>query len=728
MKRGKLGSAMDILGSYVSTSIYGFLGIGSGDELRSFATNSSAWVITSNLLRDPSAWYHIVYRYDSANASSTERVKIYINGVEAIYSTDNRASYQNQASGWNRASTSNGIGAALGSISGYFDGYITEFYHIDGQALTPSSFGETDAVTGRWKAKAYSGTYGTNGFYLKFADNSSTAALGTDSSGNGNTWTTNNFSVTAGAGNDSLVDSPTNYGSDTGVGGTVRGNYATLNTLDIGANVTLANGNLDFTSATTAYRTAVSTIAIPSGSWYFEITAGSNSAGENVIVGIQSASEKIQTNYVGSTATSYSYTSGARKYNNTTSVSYGATWTSGDVIGIAFDGSTLSFYKNGASQGNAYTGLSGNFIFSVSAFNSSAITNFGQRPFAYAAPSGFKALCTTNLTTPTIKKPSSYMDVVTYTGNGGTQTISGLGFSPDLVWVKGRSQVSANHILTDRVRGNGASLMSNNTNVEGTRGATLTSNGFSFTYPDEGGDANFSAATYVAWAWDEAPIAGMDIVNYTGDNNSSRTISHTLGVVPSMIILKPRSGSYGTEGWQVWHKSLSASNVLQLHSTAAQAGTGTFTSGIISSSPTASVFGFTAGVGGVLNVNASSTTYIAYLFSEIEGFSKFGSYTGNGSSDGPFVWCGFRPRWILIKRYDGGSESWILHDAARDTYNVTTNGLRPNSSLQEASQGGIDILSNGFKIRTNLTDINASGASMIFSVFAESPFKYSRAR
>jgi len=300
------------------------------------------------------------------------------------------------------------------------------------------------------------------------------------------------------------------------------------------------------------------------------------------------------------------------------------------------------------------------------------------------------------------------------------------------VWIKNRGGATS-HALYDTTRGTGSQLSSDTTGSEVTSSTGLTafgSNGFTI---GTSSLVNTSGTQYVAWAWDEASIAGIDIVNYTGDNNSSRTISHTLGVVPSMIILKPRSGSYGTEGWQVWHKSLSASNVLQLHSTAAQAGTGTFTSGIISSSPTASVFGFTAGGGGVLNVNASSTTYIAYCFSEIEGYSKFGSYTGNGLSDGPFVWCGFRPKYLLVKDITS-SLNWIIADYARNSFNLADNNLSPNRSQEENNPATfgqnlkVDFLSNGFKIRTSLSDSNTSGDTYIFAAFSEAPFKYARAR
>jgi len=684
-------------------------------SLGAFTVN---WRRTTQVFRDPSAWYHLVFSIDTTQATAANRIRIYVNGSEITsFSTSNNPT-QNADLGIN-SNTAHYIGSEVyGGPTGYFDGYLTEINFIDGQALTPSSFGETDAVTGRWKAKAYSGSYGTNGFYLKFADNSSTAALGTDSSGNGNTWTVNNFSVTAGAGNDSLVDSPTNYGSDSGVGGTVRGNYCTLNPLDKGSSATLSDGNLVLSlSAASSVR---GTIGVSSGKWYWETTWGGTSG----LIGIAKG-DTLLSSYVGRYADQWAYAQTGEKYTGNVGLAYGATFTTGDIIGVALnaDSGQLTFYKNGASQGVAYSGLTSGPYFPAFGDNSATtnhVTNFGQRPFAYTAPSGFKALCTTNLTTPTIKKPSSYMDVVTYTGNGGTQTISSLGFSPDLVWVKGRSQVSANHILTDRVRGNGASLMSNNTNDEGTRGATLTSNGFSFTYPDEGGDANFSAATYVAWAWDESPQDGFDIVSYTG-NGSNRTISHNLGVAPKMLIVKARTTAGADQGWPVWHTSIANTTYLQLNSTSA---TATGTDYWNSTSPTSSVFS----VGTNAAVNANNDTYIAYCFAEVEGFSKFGSYTGNGSADGPFVYCGFRPRWIFIKNSNGGS--WELYDTTRDSYNQAALILEPNSSGAEQTAAGyvLDFVSNGFKIRGTASGINTNTNTFIFAAFAEQPFKYARAR
>jgi hypothetical protein len=236
---------------------------------------------TSAVYRDPSSWYHIVVAIDTTQATNTNRCKIYVNGSEQ---TLNSPSYPTQNLDlFVNSGLSTGIGAQVGTGTSnlrYLGGYMAEVYFIDGQALTPSSFGRTSTTTGVWEPLAYTGTYGTNGFYLNFSDNSGTTSttLGKDSSGNGNNWTPNNFSVTAGAGNDSLVDSPTSYGTDTGVGGEVRGNYCTLNPLSISGTATIRNGNLDiaYTGADGAYG-AIGTVGVSSGKWYFETTLGSDS-------------------------------------------------------------------------------------------------------------------------------------------------------------------------------------------------------------------------------------------------------------------------------------------------------------------------------------------------------------------------------------------------------------------------------------------------------------------
>jgi hypothetical protein len=701
---------------------------GNGDSIRVFDYDGASFnghKITTALYRDTSSWYHIVVAWNTAEAAA-DRIKIYVNGSQVTsFSTNTNA-------GTGSTSVNNNvlhrIGQRSDAASGYFNGYMAEIHLIDGQALTPASFGETDAITGRWKAKAYSGTYGTNGFYLKFADNSGTTSttLGKDSSGNGNNWTPNNFSVTAGAGNDSLVDSPTNYGADTGVGGNVRGNYATLNPLDIGPTSALANGNLDFSSSNNAnYSICRSTIGVSSGKWYWEILV--NSAASANAVGIANGSASLS-QYLGQNANGWSYYSDGQKYNNASGTAYGSSFTTNDIIGVALDmdNGTLVFYKNNSSQGTAFTGLSGTMFAAVSDASSvstaNLICNFGQRPFAYTAPSGFKALCTQNLPQPTIQKPSKYMDALAYTGTGASNSISSLGFSPDLVWIKNRG-TTTDHAIYDTTRGTQAQLSSNTTGDEATSSTGLTSfdvNGFTIGTSTL---VNTSGTQYVAWSWDESVQAGMDIVSYTG-NGANRTIAHNLGVAPKMIIVKARTTASTDQGWPVWHTSIANTTYLTLSTTSA---TATGTDYWNSTSPTSSVFS----LGTSVAVNANNDTYISYLFAEIEGYSKFGSYTGNGSSDGPFVWCGFRPRWVMIKRTDVSTENWMIKDSERGLTNPTQNNLYSNLSNAEQTTGTdryIDFISNGIKIRATNIGVNEVNGTYIFAAFAESPFKYARAR
>ena len=292
------------------------------------------------------------------------------------------------------------------TTSALYGGYMTDVNFVDGSQLTPSSFGETDTQTGVWKPKAYSGSYGTNGFYLNFSDNSNTTSttLGKDYSGNGNNWTPNNFSVSAGVGNDSLVDSPTLYGTDTGAGGSVRGNYSTFNPLAVAASTpTFSNGNLDL-SASAAWNGSVGTIGVNSGKWYWETVCGNGDA----FIGICGSNAVLTTsNPQNINGTIVYYGGNGEKRIDGNSSAYGASYTT-ETIGVALDidGGTVTFYKNNTSQGSislSSSTLNGLTIFPLFVKNTSTMTvNFGQRAFAYTAPSGFKALCTQNLPTPTI--------------------------------------------------------------------------------------------------------------------------------------------------------------------------------------------------------------------------------------------------------------------------------------------------------------------------------------
>jgi hypothetical protein len=690
------------------------------------------------LLRDPSAYYHLILAVDTTQATNTNRTKIYVNGVQqtlsGTYVPQNTDMDINNTVRHNLGRFQN-ANAGAGS---YLDGYLTEVNFIDGQALTPSSFGMTDPVTGVWEPLKYSGTYGTNGFYLNFKDATSTTTLGYDYSGNANNWTTNNFSVTAGSGNDSLTDVPTPwivYNTTGDVGGVVRGNYATWNPIlkDAAAlTATLTNGNLDAAAGATG-TLAYSTIGISSGKWYFEcVMTGIPSSG-TVFFGI------CELPYNSTYLRAYRY-DGGEYFNGSAWTTYGASFTTNDVIGIAFDldNQTIEFFKNGTSQGQKTSiGLSGRTVFPLGFANTTPgafVANFGQRPFAYTPPSGFRSLCTTNLPASTVLKGSEYMNVVLYTGNGSSQSITGVGFQPDFTWIKSRSGAD-NHNLFNAVVGLPNRLFSNLTNAENTTAGTLTSfnsDGFSV---GSISDVNANAVTFVGWNWkangagvtntagsitstvSANTTSGFSIVTYTG-NNTASTIGHGLGVAPSMYIVKLRST---TGAWGVYHSSLGAGQVLYLNTTLAADSSAIWNS----TAPTSSVFS----VGAHPTSNPSGQTLVAYCFAPIAGFSAFGSYTGNGSTDGPFVYSGFRQRYVMIKRTNAEGW-WYAFDTARNTYNVTNSIIELNGNLAETtgSNYAIDILSNGFKLRSTHIDVNTSGGTYIYACFAENPFKNALAR
>lgn len=768
-KRSSIGVLSKMISAGSASSAFTSLEIPTDNTFKFlyFDGSSVTWYIqTTQVFRDPSAFAHLLIALDTPQATASNRLKMYINGAQVTALSSSYPS-QNADSHFN-AATAHQIGNGVYNSTEPFSGYLADIRLIDGQALDPTSFGETDSATGVWVPKAYTGTYGTNGFWLKLDDNSGTTSttLGKDSSGNSNNWTPNNFSVTAGVGNDSLVDSPTNYGTDTGAGGEVRGNYCTLNPLSGLTTGTLSNGNLDLVGSTSTDSMRHSTIGIPSGKWYAEVnvTVASSSATMGFAVYGQSAVGTVN----GTPSRGYFHT--GQKYSNGTLATYGNSFTNGDVIGIAVDvgAGKIWFSKNGVWQASgdpaagtnaAYTDLSTTETWFLTVQTGSLGTapscswNFGQRPFAYPAPSGFKALCTTNLPTPAIGASASTlasknMNVVTYTGNGSTQSITGVGFQPDLVWVKRRDAGTSDHVLQDVVRGflTSTKLSSSATTAENGTGGNATdpqwgyvsavaSDGFTANVGSGTGDqVNRSTYTYAAWNWKAGgtavtntagsissqvsanTTAGISVVTYTGNGSAGATVGHGLGAVPKLTFTKNR----GVSADWVAHSMITGSYQYGFLNT-----TAAFTADA-TTAPTSSV----VSRGSASTVNASGNTYVMYCFAEVAGFSKFGSYTGNGSADGPFVYCGFRPRYFLLKRVDAGSSAnWEVYDTARDSYNQAVERLAPSLSDAASTTFALgDILSNGVKIRQTDQTWNASGGTYIFAAFAEAPFNFSRAR
>ena len=744
VKRGKTSSLGDIIFA-ANQSYICFTGANSTgpnpDRIAFRYSTTSILVETAGVVRDFSAWFHLVVALDTTQTTSSDRVKIYVNGQLAALSSASYPSLSEQLV--INDTVAHGLGRAFVS-AGYdwdiFEGYLADIHFIDGQALTPSSFTEVSATTGQLIPLAYSGTFGTNGFWLKFSDNSAAtaAALGNDYSGNNNDWTPNNLSVTAGTGNDSLVDTPTSYGTDTGAGGEVRGNYCTLNPL--ASTGTNSNGNLD--GVTNPANTTHATFALPAtGKWYFE-TVMTNSGLLNVGLAAYKPDGNI---YLISNSVLYS-SSGVKNVDGVTDVPYGATFASGDIIGVACNADTgsVTFYKNNVSQGAITHQVSGLFPSFGNGFSTTNYTvNFGQRAFAYTAPSGFKALCDTNLPAPLTAKPNTLMDAVLYTGTGANQTISSLGFGPDLVWIKRRDSGNS-HRLFDAVRGAQKHLTSNGTDEEYTAATSLdsfNSNGFTLGANTDGQtNVNISGGSYVAWTWDAGTStvsntsgsittqvranvsAGFSIVTYTGTGTAPSTFGHGLGVTPGFIIVKTRATA---DNWVVYHSSLGISKALILQTTGAEVTISNYWSPVNST-----VFGQTlAGAG------PNNGTQVAYCFAPVVGYSSFGSYTGNGSADGPFVYTGHRSRWLMIKK-SSNTGSWIIWDSARDTYNYFQYKLGANLSVAENDAGNIgysyqetlDSCSNGFKLRSTNQFTNTSGETYVFASFAENPFQYARAR
>ena len=714
----------------------------------------SKYGVPTAYYRDPSAWYHVVLAVDTSQATAANRTKMYVNGSLITSYAYFIAIPQDTELPINTSSFVARIGRGGQYPDEYLDGYLSEYNFIDGQQLTPSSFGETSATTGVWQPKKYTGSYGTNGFYLPFSDNASTSTLGNDFSGNGNNWTTNNISLTAGSTYDSMTDVPT-------LTSATAANFCVWNPLAKSSDHSATNGNLTATSS--SYGAMCATMGASSGKWYWEMFYSNRTSSVSPVIGFGNDLFNYAnppSGYLGSdsNAGGLQVNNGSAAFNGG-STSYGSAISTNDLVMFAMDLDNRKFYigKNGTwfNSGNPVTQtnawpysaniLGSTFFPAVNMYTDTGDTNFGQRPFAYTPPTGFVALNTFNLPTPTIGATAStqankYFDATTYTGNGSTQTITNAGgFSPDFVWIKGRSDAWG-HALYDVIRGVDKRLTTNNTNAESTTATGLTSfnsNGFSIS---TNGDVNSSAEGYVAWQWDAGGTgvtntagtitstvsantsAGFSVVTWTGNSTAGATIGHGLGIKPAMIIIKNRGQS---NNWPVYHKANTSSPATQLIKLDETSATSSSSLPFNNTEPTSSV----VSLGSWDGVNSSSYTYVAYCFSEVAGYSAFGSYTGNGSADGTFVYLGFKPKFVMI-RANANLCHWTIEDGTRSPTNVVTASLYPDTSGAEiTSVMSLDLLSNGFKCRNVLAnESNVSGFNYIYMAFAEVPTKFSLAR
>jgi len=321
----------------------------------------------------------------------------------------------------------------------------------------------------------------------------------------------------------------------------------------------------------------------------------------------------------------------------------------------------------------------------------------------------------------TIDDPEAYFQVNTYTGDGNDNRDLVLpgdtDMQPDMIWTKNRDTTDP-HTIVDAVRGGGETIYPNSTGAEDTHGLGLTAFNSDGYRVRTGANWNTNTEKYVGWCWKESATAGFDIVTYTGNGTDDTDISHNLSAVPHVIICKVRD--VAGEQWKVYHhKNTSApeTDFLRLEDTAATADDASVWS---DEAPTSSVFT----LGDTNGINQNTKLFVSYLWSEKQGFSKFGSYVGNGNADGPMIFLGFRPAFILTKRTDGGSNYWTIWDNKRDPDNWCGQKIYPNATNAEQTEstGNLDFVANGVKIRNNGGDYNGSGQTYIYAAFAEAPF------
>lgn len=713
VKRGALSAAQGIFECDPAPSAANSsLRFTAADEI-SFQDNTAAgnllWT-TAAKYRDPAAHLHIVLAVDMTQAVAANAVRLWVNGEEAAlaYTAASGAYVQNHDT------YVNGVGPHyIGRYFGgsYLSGYDSEDILVDGFSLDASHFGYRDPKTNQWRPKKYTGPYGTNGFYLDFSDEND---IGADRSGNGNNWTPVNIDAT-----DVMEDTPTN-------------NFCTLNPLDITASsgLTFSNGNL---TAAGGNKDGAGWLLPNTGKWYWEVTLEDHYQATNSyygMFGIVGPTKHLNSSFHIFAATNTTGTTGGVYTPGPTKQTQYTTFMAGDVVSVEYDADegTIAFRKNSVQVGVVASVPVGDWFVYVfqngtTADTSQASHNFGQRPFAYTPPTGYKALCTKNLPEPLIPNPKKYFSVITRAGTGAEGAIDTDG-PRDLVWMKGRSEAGS-HRLFDSIRGAGKAIYSDQTLAEADTGTnelvSFDVNGYTVG-PGVSGKTNSVGQTYVDWNWRKGVTPGFDIVEYEGDGVVGRAVSHSLGVAPKLMLIKCVSDA---DTWIVYHQGANASpqsGYLILNDTTAFA----VSSGAWNNTaPSATDFAL-ANSG---RNNGAGRSYIAYLFAEVPGFSKFGSYTGNGSVDGPMINCGFRPAFVMIKSVTSAYH-WVMFDSAREPDNQVDAHLYANLQNAETinAEVAVDFLSSGFKLRQLNININASGQTYIYIAFAEAPFKYANAR
>ena len=732
MKRGNIDSQMSLISanSTAATTATDQINIIASNALRTRGDNGNDWnLVTDRLFEDTSSWHHVVLAIDTTQTTAADRINMYFDGVLLTnFSTETYPTLNFAMTGFNAARKH--FVATNDDANLYFDGYLAEICYVDGTQYAASDFGETDTSTNRWIPKDPSGlTFGTNGFYLAFASENN---LGDDTSGNGNDLTESNLDSTNGS--NQMYDTPSQ-------------NFCTWNPAWKDSEAVLTEGNLKAVGASTSSADRIdSTMFFPStGKYYYEARVDAvDSTYPATGGGIFSSnfnSHPSQTG-LGGFVILNNTTAKVYVFNHVETASYtGTTLAAGDVIGVAINMDTGKFWFSyngtflGSGDPEAGTNESGSIpagmstvMPSLSGYNGAGVTgNFGQWRYfdgatttldsdaggyfqSTSVPSGFKALQQDNL-------PANTAGIT--------------GFS----WIKNRD-ASDPHILQNSVEGI-YNYMSSNDHLQQITNTNSVQRFLQQGVQIGNMDAvNTSAESFVLWQW--ANDGGAGSVNGDGDTditlavNSTAgfsyglatspssggfTVGHGLGVQPSFVIQKNTNAD---NGWNCWHKDLTneTSYWVDLYDDGAE-------------DSSTVIWNNTAPTTSVMSANAdwysASRIGLWMFFAQVEGYSSFGSYTGNGSGsyavdyDGPFIYTGFKPAFVLIKRIDS-TGNWVIFDDKRSPINPRALQLHPNLTNVDGAGNDQDFLANGWKVRSNGSDVNASGGDYIYAAFAENPF------
>ena len=694
-------------------------------------SNLDLSIRTSSTFEDTSKWYHIVVRIDTTQSTDSDRSKIYIDGTEQPLQTTNYPAL-NAEFGTSQDSRPMVIGRYNYNNTRYLDGYLAEVNFTDGQSYGPDTFGITDTSTGRWIPKSLSGiTYGTNGFRLQFGTDS---ALGDDTSGNGNDFTSSGL-----AASDQRTNTPTN-------------NIAIMRPYNPSYSQVLYEGNLTtYTNGTNKGYPMCSTLRPKgSGKYYAEVRTSGNGGGGTLAFGCYTYEDLPDVSASGNVYTGHSGSNGCGSgfwyvHGGTKQLRYGTassyvltsnptvTINAGDVIGIALDldNDEISFYDDSGSLiGTTFFDSSKSACFTaLSNMSITFIWNFGDNGtfsgyetaggntdengdgnFFNSVPSGFKMLKQDNL----------------------PETSKGI---PDFCWIKNRD-ASDGHQLYDSSRGVLKELHSDSNAVESTTNDGLQKFIKGGCEIEDDVSINTTGEAYVSWNWvanggttaantdgsgasiasttQANQTAGFSIVQWTG-SGSNGTVAHGLSQAPDWILIKNLTAS--GQSWHVYLNIAAMGNnrALFLDTNASYSSSSEFFN---DTNPTNKVFS----VGTSGGVNQSTKSMLAYCWHEVEGYSKFGAYIGNQNADGPFIYTGFKPSWVMIKRYSASGE-WFILDRARNPTNTGTKEYLDADTTDAGGSldaGAIDWLSNGFKLRQNSSQIN--NGTHAFMAFGEHPF------